>query len=427
MLHLNKGSILIAEEIFNDILASSPSYGHAAAQLGFMRHYEGSIEAAKLFFDKALDNLPDDEMGFFHRGLIQTKTRDYEEAEKSFLKVLELNPLRFDAILNYAGVIGRMGDFGKAEKIITEAYRKDENLKNGFAWLGWIKAENDDWAGAIKIMNRDYKEGRVDPWWVVNIAMMFGRVGDWNEAVTLIKKAYELDNFLKDGFAKLGWIKAESRDWKGALHLMVKDYKMNRISLGWIHNLVTMQVFTGDHLGAVDFIDEWYKSNRSAFDGYSRLGWSHYHATGKTHILKKFIKKDIKLNRVSIEGKLIKSWAMCLDGDLESSKENMSTIYNENLIINDGFAVMGWLLIRMDDFGSGLELLDYDYRKSRISNIWKVNYSYQLLKNKQIEKAISLFNEVVKEEPNKNKFRIGFQILPEKIMSKNDFEIKFKI
>ena len=422
MVHVKKGDIQKAEEIFNDIHAGNPSFGHAPARLGFIRHDEGNIEAAKLFFNRALDNLPDDEMGHYYRGLIHMKTGEYDEAENSFSIVITLNPLRFDAIINYAGVIGRKGDFRKAENIVAEAYRKDETHRNGFAWLGWIKTEEHDWAGALAIMNRDYQESRVDPWWVVNIALMFGRVGDWDKAVKLMKDAYASANNLKDGFARLGWIKAESQDWTSAIDIMKRDINEDRITPNWRINYSIMLVFAGDNTGAERLVHDLYSINKNAKNGYAKIGWAHYLLYRDKQSLNSLIRKDAVLNRMSDVGKRLNAIALCIDGKLDEAVTLANALYSESPLEKDVFAIMGWELIKNGDLEIGMEFMEKDYIANRLSTVWRTNYAYRLAKYGQCKKAKKIFQEVMKNEPYRQELRIGYQIIPSVVMSLQEFK-----
>jgi len=78
-------------------------------------------------------------------------------------------------------------------------------------------------------MNRDLKGNRLSPGWQVNLAQVYGRTGEMDRAIKLIEAAYSTDSNLKDGYARLGWIKATVRDWEGAFDLMNRDIKMNQL------------------------------------------------------------------------------------------------------------------------------------------------------------------------------------------------------
>lgn len=421
MVHLGRAHHETAEKYFNEVLSENPCFGHAYAQLGFIRQGEGKVDDAKLLFHKALYNLPDDEMGLYCRGLIQTTTGDYDEAEKSFSRVIELNPLRFDAILNYAGVIGRKGDFGKAENIVAEAYRKDETHKNGYAWLGWIKTESHDWSGALEIMTRDYQENRVDPWWVVNIALMFGRVGNWDKAAKLIKDAYASANSLRDGFARLGWIKAENQDWTGAIDIMKRDIDEDRITPDWQIKFAMLLVFTGDNNGAGRLIHDLYSCSKKIKNGYANLGWAHYLLSRDKKNLKALVEKDAELDRLSANGKKINAIAMNIDGEVNEAVSLVESLYSHNPLVKDGYAMIGWELIENGDREAGMEFMEKDYVANRLSTVWQTNYAYQLAKGGQCQKAKKLFQEVMEIELHRQKFRIGFQIMPSVVMSLNEF------
>ena len=418
VVNLNKGDIQRAEEIFNDIQA----FGFAAAQLGFMRHKEENIEKAIFWYQKALDNLPGDEMGLFYRGLIHEKTGNYDDAVMSFLGFVKLNPNHFDAILNIACVFGRKGEYEKAQKVIEDAYQRNKSFRNCFAILGWIISERGDWSDALNIMNRDYEEGRIDPEWQVHLAQLFGRVGNWDMAIKLIKEAYTSEKSLKDGFARLGWIKAENQNWAGSINIMKRDVIDNRMTPYWRIHYAMLLVFMGDDREAERMIQNLYSFNNKIKDGYAHLGWANYLLFRDKMKLKALIAKDVGIGRLSVYGEKINAVAMNIDGDVNEAVSLVESLYSNYPYEKDGYAMIGWLVIENGDREAGMEFMERDYAANRLSTVWRTNYVYQLVKSGQFQKAKNIFDEVVEIEPYKMIFRIGFQIMPSIIMSLNDFQ-----
>lgn len=490
MVYMRKRRYQSAEDEFNELLAKNPSYGYAYAQLGYIRKYAGKKEESIVLFNKAIKHLPDEEMGIYQRGLMHVECEKFDDALDQFSKVLGLNPVYADAILNIGFVYGRKGDFEQAEKLLKVAYQKDANIKDGFARLGWIKTEAKEWFGAAEIMNRDYKEGRLSPGWQVNLAQVYGRTGEMDRAISLIEDAYSINTDLKDGYARLGWIKATVRDWEGAFDLMNRDMEMNRISpvwqvnlaqmlgrkgewnrgiqlikqayasnlglkdgyarLGWIKteaqdwhdtislmaedrkqkrlssgwqsNLARILVFNGEYDNALNIIEDLYLRNREATDGYAKVGWACFLSCGDEQTLRNLVEKDADLNRLSDLGIRIRAWENYVRGDLISAEILMESLYSEAPVLKDGFAVMGWLIIEKGDLKTGIILMEKDYQLQRLSPVWRINYAYQLAKAGQIQKAQGLFAEVIDLEPHREKFRIGHHLCPIETMTKSQFQ-----
>ena len=343
-----------AEEKFRYLLAIYPSYGNAYVQLGFIRKNEGKKFEAKALFEKGLSYNPENENAHHQIGLLQMQSKNYNDAANNFSRVLELNPNRTDAMVHLGITMGGKGDFCAAENLITQSYSKDQEQKNGYARLGWIKAERQDWPSAVEIMSRDLKAGRISSAWQIKLA-----IG---------------------------------------------------------------QAFTGDYDNAVKLIEDLYNNDKDAVDGFARLGWASYLSSGDEQKLHFLVAKDIHLKRLSVDGNKIMAMAMFLRGELILAGKLIDSLYAKYPYAKDGFATMGWLHIEKVDLEQGIALMGKDYRMQRLSTVWKINYAYQLLKTGESQTAGSILNEIMKLEPHQQEFRIGYQLKPLKIISKRDIE-----
>jgi tetratricopeptide (TPR) repeat protein len=96
--------------------------------------------------------------------------------------------------------------------------------------LGWIHQETKAWEAAWALAVRDEQAGRLSPVWQARLALLHGQRGQFNQAEGLVEAAYAADPNLKDGYGRLGLIKAENTDWAGAVELVRKDQALNRQS-----------------------------------------------------------------------------------------------------------------------------------------------------------------------------------------------------
>ena len=451
---------------------------------------KGSKKSARSLFEKAIGNLPENEMGYFQRGLILVECGNDDDASKQFSKVLELNPSHINARVNMALIFGRKGEFEKAEKLIDVIYQEDkkkkdcnarlgwikskakdwsgalelmdkdreagrlsplwqinlaqvyaqtgdfitamdlierayainEVVKDGYARLGWIKTKTQDWSGACELMNRDLKSNRISPIWQVHLAQMVGRRGEWDRAIELIEQAYAANHDLRNGYARLGWIKADIQDWSGVFDLMAKDHKKGRLSAEWQKKMAMILVFKGDPIGAAKMIEDCYSNEIHAVDGYALLGWAHYMASGNEQQLQGFVQKDAELERLSVEGKKIEALAMGINGALTAAGILMDTLYSENSSLQDGFSILGWIHIERRVVETGLKLMEKDYQLGRLSTVWRVNFAYQLARAGKTQKARVLLEEVMDLVPHRKKFHIGYQAFPLDTITKSQFQ-----
>ena len=270
-------------------------------------------------------------------------------------------------------------------------------------------------------MNRDLEEDRISPGWQVHLAQMYGKKGDFERAVELIEQAYEQNTEIKDGFARLGWNYALTQDWVGASSLMCKDLEKKRLSSEWQIKLAMMYGCNGEFNNALHIIENLYSSCKLSTDGYARLGWACYMASGDNHRFQICIDKDGGLNRLSDQGRRTSAVALSVSGEHLAACKLMELLYSENENLKDGFAVLGWLRIEQGFIEEGLALMDQDYQLRRLSSIWLANYTYQLALAGEL-KARLMFAELSSLEPYQQEFRIGYQLIPVRIMLKCEFE-----
>uniref|UniRef100_UPI003562F6C8 tetratricopeptide repeat protein n=1 Tax=Desulfosarcina sp. TaxID=2027861 RepID=UPI003562F6C8 len=212
MVYIKKKRYEAGSDKFRELLAAHPQYGDAIAQLGVIERNQGRRDNAKRYIEKTLSQDPENKIANYQFGLFHLENREYVDAADHFSRVLKADPSHTCAMIQLAIVAGRNGDFKKAETLVNDAYDKDDKLTDAFAKLGWIKAEKQDWAGALEIMDKDSCDGRISPAWKVNLAQLYGRNGEWDRAIELIEDAYGYNLYLKDAYSKLGWIKTEDQD-----------------------------------------------------------------------------------------------------------------------------------------------------------------------------------------------------------------------
>ena len=140
--------------------------------------------------------------------------------------------------LNLAVVLARTGDLPGAQAEVEAAYHADSRASSGFARLGWVRAMARDWPGALLLMERDLNAGRLSAAWKPNVAVVLAKQARMSEAEALVGQAYRENGALADGFARLGWVKAEAADWDGACELLERDDRAGTLTPLWRVNHV---------------------------------------------------------------------------------------------------------------------------------------------------------------------------------------------
>lgn len=202
------------------------------------------------------------------------------------------------ARLQTANLIARHGAETQATALVEEAYRQDDSLRDGLARIGWSKAREGDWRGAVEIMARDAELHRLSPPWQVNLAQLYGRLGEYDRAVAMIESAYRADGGLHDGLVRLGEKLSLAGETRRALEIGQRDLAQRRLSPRGKAALAVLYARNGDAAGAVHLVEEAYEDDPDLQDGFAYLGWVQIEQGAVAEGLA-MMRRDIASNRIS--------------------------------------------------------------------------------------------------------------------------------
>ena len=280
-------------------------------------------ELAEHCVSLAYERSPGLKDGYARLGWLKEGEKDWEGALSIMTKDDELDRLSAGWRLVLALVHGRLQMFDRADELIDCAYKENSRLIDGFARLGWLKAERSDWKGAAPIIQKDYIASRMSPKWVVFLAQVVGRLGDFTRASTLIEEAYEADTSLVDGYSRLSTIRSEQHSWDEAISLCERDREKNRLSPQWYVNLAQLYGRIECVETAIGLIVSAYSMSLDVNDGFARLGWVLYRNNTITDPLP-YYERDLHLSRLSQE------WKMVYNGYLCVAKQKAIPVYGSN-------------------------------------------------------------------------------------------------
>lgn len=275
---------------------------------------------------------------------------------------------------------GRQGEFAAAARQIDDAYARQETVRDGFARLGWIQAEANDWPGALEMGQRDESARRLTPGWKINLAQLYGRCGDFVRAAELIDEAYSQDAALQDGFTRLGWVKMEQGDCRSALDLARRDEAGGRLTPGRKVNLAMLYGRQHEFEHAVALIEAAYRDDDSLHDGYTRLGWKK-RETGDLAGALALAAKDEAMGRMTPQGRTLLALIHGHLGDFDNGAKCIESAYAQDASVNDGFAALGWVKVERGDVAAGLDMMRRDIELDRITAAWRQNFDRLLADN----------------------------------------------
>jgi tetratricopeptide (TPR) repeat protein len=310
--------------------------------------------------------------GFARLSGIQSEARNWKEAFRLAIKDHQQGRMSPDWQLNLAQLYGRRGEFERATSLILGAYEADSFLQNGFARLGWIRAETQDWEGALELSARDARLSRISPLWQMHLALLHGRLGEFKSASIMMESAYQADSSLISGFCRLGWIRAEKKDWNGAFELAARDERLARLSPAWQVNLAQLYGHRGEFEHAVTMIQSAYEADSSLKDGFVRLGWIRAEAKDLEGALELSV-IDERERRLSPPWQLKLAQLYGHRGDFEHAVSLIHTAYQSDSSLENGFVHLAWIRGNAGDWACALDLARKDEELGRLSPTWAMN------------------------------------------------------
>ena len=416
MVYMKKKRYEAAGDKFRELLDAHPQYGDAIAQLGIIERSQGRRDNAKRYFENALNQDPGNEIASYQMGLLFLEKENYIDAEGFFAKIISSNSSHVDSMFHLGILLGRKGKFDKAEILIGEAYDKNPTSRDGFARLGWIKAEYLDWSGALTLMNKDSKAGRLSPIGMVMLAQIHGRLGDFRTAMSLIEQAYSQNQAVKDGYAKLGWITMENNHWSDAWRLFDKDREQNRLSPFWKINFAIVELHLHRWRDADARVAKAYAEHPSLCDGFSKLGWDGYLLGRDEVYFHEYIHKDIDLGRQSRKGTLFRGLYLTVTGSLSEALQLIEPVYSEEYKERNWLTAIGWYCIRNDITDRGIELMARDYSLGRMNTAWLPTYAVALSIGGKASQALKVLMDAGIEKQASDLFAIGYRTCPDAIL-----------
>jgi pyruvyltransferase len=268
--------------------------------------------------------------------------------------------------INLAQVYGRRGEYERAEELIEAAYTADDDVKEGYARLGWLKTEDKDWRGALGLMDRDFGAGRMSPNWQINLAQVYGRLGEYERAEELIEAAYAGDAQLSDGFARLGQLRLASGNRSAACHYMEWDRKLDRLTPECQLELARLYAKQPHELRrAMGLVEDAYAANVDLVDGYILVAKSCAEWDPREAV--EIAARDHGRNRITPGGRISFAEWLASTGDYGAAHSLVSEAYRDDPEVKDGFSRLSLQKIKDGDWRAALDLVSMDHVGNRLT------------------------------------------------------------
>lgn len=153
------------------------------------RDYAGAVELFTLYTARKSEN----PWGFYMLGLSARRAGEYELAETSFERALELDPKHVKSYLNLSRVLLDTGRPAEAEAILAEAIALDPDIGQAQRLLGRAYSQQGDSGKAIDAYMRAISIDSSDAWSMNNLGLVLIGQERFEEALKPLARAVEID------------------------------------------------------------------------------------------------------------------------------------------------------------------------------------------------------------------------------------------
>jgi tetratricopeptide (TPR) repeat protein len=202
-----------------------------------------------------------------------------------FSEVISENSEDLWTLGNFAATLARDGRLDDAEKMVTYAYKRFNNLgpTDLFARIGWVLADLNMIPEARYYFERERQSGALSSEWQRNEVKLDLLEKGVDFATQRMAETYEKNLGLKDGFSILGWVLAGTAPphfvlkdrleyLKGAKKLFLYDLNLSKISPEWQKNYSILMAALADVEGALLNCSRAYLLDAQIVDGLGFCG-----------------------------------------------------------------------------------------------------------------------------------------------------------
>jgi FkbM family methyltransferase len=254
------------------------------------------------------------------------------------------------------------------ENFFQEHYTEAPEARDGFSRLAtYVRFRNGNLKEALRLFAGDAESGRQSrEQWEQYVGCM-ADLGDLEAADGLIRKAYDANPALQDGFAIIGGaLRPKNR---GAAYAYFDlDISLGRISPAWRLRFAHLLAQMGNWDDAHQHVRTAYDEDPSLLDGHSHIGQAYYTAlSDRDRVLDCFI-RDRGLGRISPRARLDLARMLSVFGRMDEAREEIELAYSLDHGLRDGFLTIAKLYgISKGDARFGLNWTQLDYERGRLS------------------------------------------------------------
>lgn len=250
----NNAVILYNENNYRDaftlcdtILKTDPKHAECLYMFGLLYMKSGNFDLAIKYISQAESINPNNPLYLNTLGLAYSKKDRTGEAEKFFLKSIELKPEFIKPYLNHAKLCKKKNEIEKAETIYRQALKLDPNSVIALNNLGNILAEKKDFEGSISCYDKILKTNPDQVEALLNIANLKEMQGENSLALKHYQKAIKINPKFALAFYNLGKLYSKMEDNRSAIESLQRASKLEPGNAEYLVQLAIVFYKDGDY------------------------------------------------------------------------------------------------------------------------------------------------------------------------------------
>lgn len=232
------------------------------------RQGQGNYQGALEDYVVALDANPNDKFSLINSGIIHIQTKDYEDAEKSFDKLLQLYPKYAQGYLTRGAMYVESGDTIKAFEDYNQAISLDKYFSQAYSMRGLLNYYTQQYDSALVDLNEAIN---IDPLYVgnyINRGLIKYSNSDLRGAMADYDKVIDAEPNNTIARFNRGLLRAQVGDNNNAIEDFNNVLKFEPNNFMAIYNRALLRSYIADYNGAIADMDKILEKHPDYFNGY---------------------------------------------------------------------------------------------------------------------------------------------------------------
>ncbi|MEQ9425693.1 MAG: tetratricopeptide repeat protein [Cyclobacteriaceae bacterium] len=223
--YFESGSASEALADYNKAIELKPEYIEAIFNRSNALVELGRFEKAHEDLDKVGLAFPDTSTVYFAKGLVYSKSGHYKLSLDEFMSASEIDPNNIEIPINLATAYYYLNDFENAESYLKNAIKLDSEHPNIFNLKSLIALKRQDYMEALDWINEALNKAPNDPYLINNRGFVYIQLDSLEKAETDINESLRIDPLNGWAYRNRGILMAEREQYEDAVRLLKRAFE----------------------------------------------------------------------------------------------------------------------------------------------------------------------------------------------------------